>query len=125
MDPSNAKPLEVVELDAVTIAHRGSKALYSFPAITVLSNGDPLISFPVDEPTNLVLMRFDAANGDLTQAGAHLSTPPPPHCAKQWAPVRFLKEGSQKIVWLFGSPWQGVGANACGWIGEAVVPNPK
>ena len=130
------KPLEVVKLDgsgtivwrkelAQTVAQFRGRAVYSSPAITVLSNGDPLISYPVDEPTNLVLTRLDAANGNATQVAAPLSNPPPPHCANRWTPVRFLKEKSSKSIWLFGSPWQGAGAIACGWIGESIVPDGK
>jgi hypothetical protein len=133
---SNIKPLEVAKLNssgpivwrkelALTIGHLGGRASYSSPAITVLSNGDPLISCPVGEPTNLVLTRLDASNGNATQVEVRLSSPPPPHCAKRWAPVLFLKEKSPKSIWLFGSPWQGAGANACGWIGEASVASPQ
>jgi len=135
-DLDDVKPLEVVKLDSsgtilwrkeltLTVALFRNRASYSDPAITVLSNGDPLAVCPVDEPTNLVLTRLDAANGSATQTAVRLSDPPPRHCANRWAPVRFLKEKSPKSIWLFGSPWQGAGADACGWIGEAPLPNPQ
>jgi hypothetical protein len=128
------KPLEVAKLDgsgtivwrkklAQTVAPFRGRMVYSSSAIAVLSNGDPLISYPIDEPTNLVLTRLDAANGNATQMGARLADLPMPRCANRWALVRFLKEKSPKSIWLFGSPWQGMGADACGWIGEASVPD--
>jgi hypothetical protein len=135
MDSHYAKPLGVTKLyfeqDQIawrreiplTVWHDGDRTIYSLPAISVLSNGDALISIPIGINSRN-LSRLNAADGDLTQTEVNMS-PPPSRCAGFWGPIRFLKEQSRTTIWMFGSPPQSERSKACGWVGEAVMPDPK
>ena len=125
------KPLEVAKLDpragvvwrkqlATTIIHLGNRsAHYCSTAITVLSNGDPLIACR-SKDDEIELSRLNAKTGVASRSDV-LLPPPPPHCSEFWSPVRFLKESSQTTIWFVGSP-QSAGDKPCGWIGEAPMP---
>jgi hypothetical protein len=129
LDRKDFKLPEIVKLDAQKDTlwrkeiqiQRGRQTLFNLPAETVLSNGDVLISCCVGTD-GLFLMRLNAKNGASTQIEMRMSVAPQ-YCPANWAPVRYIKEKSRDIIWLFGSPPSDVGAAACGWIGEIFAPD--
>lgn len=87
-----------------------------WPPMVMLSNGDVLTSCRtgVDE---LVLSRFNAVTGDVSELTVRIPKLPP-NCYGGALARFFLKETRPGTIWVFASPSDGIGAKACGWIGQ-------
>ena len=132
-----AQPFEIARLDVrrelvwskifpETVWHRGTMDGASFPATALLSNDDILFAMGEQLPAHgFVLSRLDATTGDLSKMAVRVPSNPPPPCIERWGPIRFMKEEADNTVTLFGSPPDGQGPMACGWIGEAVLPKSQ
>jgi hypothetical protein len=117
------EPLWTKELP-VTVQSRDGRTLYCQSSLTVLSDNDVLIGCRT-APSQFALSRLSTTAGDLSEQTVELSGSPPPACARRWGPIRFLREKSQQVVWIFGSPGSVREPNGCGWIGEADMPAHK
>jgi hypothetical protein len=111
------------ELPATALRGR-TLTSYCFPAISISPDGDPLIACTVQKD-EIMLLRLNSMNGNSTQARVRIASPPPPSCGEFWPVVSLMKEGPQTTVWLFGSPYDSLDPNVCGWIGEAATPEIK
>jgi hypothetical protein len=98
-----------------------NQACFSPPMIE-LSNGDVLTSCRVGAD-EFALSDFNLVNGDVSEVTVRMPKLPA-NCDEDWPLARvFLKETQPATIWIFGSPPDGIGAKACGWIGQAKLPH--
>ncbi len=124
------KPLQVAKFDLrtgvswhkelpITVNGEGSSAHICTLAIAALSNGDLLVACRTGAD-KIVMLRLNAADGNLTKSTIRFSTLPS-NCDEPWSPASLMLEKSHGAVWLFGSP-RVTDSKPCGWIAEISPP---
>jgi hypothetical protein len=114
------KPWEVVKINRLgqpawrkefseTILNFGRGAFNCSIAITILSNGDPLIACPRSGGTQLI--RVHAQTGNSLESWVSIPAPPK-HCDGKWAGLESIRQKADGTIWAFGV------ASHCMWLGQ-------
>jgi hypothetical protein len=114
------KPLEIVKINSSrqtvwrkelpeTAAQVGNKITGCLEAITILANGDPLVT--CSYPNKIHLFQFNSQTGEPTQGWVQQPTPPL-NCDERSSSAKFLAQIDDALVWVFGS------SSRCTWLGQ-------
>ena len=120
------EPLQVTKLNSLgqpiwqkelreTVVQEGKRTGSCVAALTVLTNGDPLVACVIAKDNTITLFQLSSQTGASARRSIQLPSPPS-NCDEWLSPVHFMRQTADGGVWIFGSPSPGV--QNCTWLGQ-------